>query len=148
MSQQRFLPVQHIIVMKHCLTNSKHQHIGAKSVVWPNTPKCVSGWPPQTPLGRSRRSPDLLDGWGGDSPLHTRHYPPQLTRLAPRFSRPRRSPHGLHHEKLPNSSEFISEVWRRHSKEFRQLDWDGQIACNYESYKPVTRGYLGVLKNP
>ena len=61
--------------MKHCLTNSKRRHIGAKgSVLWPSKyAKMRFQWglrsPPWTPLGKSRRSPDPLVGWG--IPPHT-----------------------------------------------------------------------------
>ena len=50
--------------MKHGLTNSKYQHIGAIS-----QNAFTTGAPPHTPLGISCRSPDLLVGWGGN----TRH---------------------------------------------------------------------------
>ena len=61
--------------MKHCLTNSKHQHIGAKrSVMWPlkyakmRFPPWLRPGPHQ---GSLRRLPCSLVAWGWGTPSHT-----------------------------------------------------------------------------
>jgi len=53
------------IDMKHCVTNSKRRHIGAKSrVLWPSKYAKIRF----RPLRVSQRSPFSLVGWGGDTP--------------------------------------------------------------------------------
>jgi len=66
--------------IKHCMTNSKHRHIGAKrSVLWPAKYAKM-----RTPLGSSRLSPDPLVHRGGNTALHT---PPHSAPLVPQFGK-------------------------------------------------------------
>jgi len=69
--------------LKHCSTNSKHQHLGAKRcVLWPSKYAKMHFWPDRA----SRRSLRPLVGWTGNTPPRN---PPYL--LAPRFFCLRRS---------------------------------------------------------
>jgi len=67
--------------MEHCLNNSKHRHICAKrSVPWPSKyakMRFRPGIRPGPHWESSRRTADLLVGWGGE---HPSSYPPHPSR--------------------------------------------------------------------
>jgi len=75
--------------MKHCLTNSKYRHTGAKrSVLWPSKicqmryRNFTVGAPPGNPMGEVKTLPRPIVGWGKDTlishPIRRSMLPPSV----------------------------------------------------------------------